>query len=171
MQRLEERLTLFIFSFTYFYQHGCLSCIMVPIASFTVLWPSTEIHRYWPPVSKCFIEKSILGIEREFSTPMKLFHYINIELFGSACKRNTHLVGGRKMHLKVNPLWKGLSQRIFYRCVMDTLSLGSSNYVEKCLMFLCHVHILYRFLRVGAVSLKHQLFYLASDWCSDSRGK
>lgn len=40
----------------------------------------------------------------------------------------------------------------------DTLSLGSSNYVEKCLMLLCHVYVLYRFLRAGYMSFKHWLF-------------
>ena len=56
-----------------------------------------------------------LGQRKDSLLQWSYFTTQSIELFGSVCKRNTHLVGGRRMHLKVNPLWKGLSQRIFYR--------------------------------------------------------
>ena len=83
------------------------------LTSFTVLWPSTETHRYSPENNNK--KNQSWGQKKDSLLQWSYFTIQSIELFGSVCKRNTHLVGRRRMHLKVNPLWKGLSQRIFYR--------------------------------------------------------
>lgn len=112
----------FVSIFVYLFLPGVPPCPAwwSTFASFTGLQPSTETYGYWPPVTRCFIEKSILGNRErilysyEVISLYKILNYLGVFL------RETHLVGGKRMHLKVKiPYERASAKESSIECVMN----------------------------------------------------
>lgn len=146
MWGLGEGIILSIFLFICFYQHCCPALHDGPYWPFTVLWPSTETYGCWPPVTRCFIEKPILGTEKGFSTPMKLLPYMNYWIIWECFLRETDIWWEEGESIwRLIPYERALAQESSRACVMKYTFPRQLYNVEKCLMLPCHVYILCKF--------------------------